>query len=62
MWRRRGRRRKKAESYQHYYFRILKEQGAHAPGGAKSYLVNGKMTKGYALAKDGGCRKGNYRI
>ena len=40
---------KKAQSFHGYYFRILKEQGAHAPGGAKSYLVNGKMTKGYAF-------------
>ena len=48
-WRRRGGRRKKAESYHGYYFWILKEQGAHAPGGTKSYLVNRKMTKGYAF-------------
>jgi len=32
-----------------YYFRILTHQGKHAPGGTKSYLVNGKMTKGFAL-------------
>ena len=32
-----------------YYFRILKAQGTHAPGGAESYLVNGKMTQGFAL-------------
>ena len=40
---------KKAQPFHGYYFRILKEQGAHAPGGAKSYLVNGKMTQGYAF-------------
>lgn len=32
-----------------YFFRILKEQGAHADGGAKSYLVNGSMTRGFAF-------------
>ena len=32
-----------------YYFRILTAQGAAAPGGAKSYVVNGDMTGGYAL-------------
>ena len=32
-----------------YYFRILTGQGSHAPGGAKSYLVDGKMTGGFAF-------------
>jgi hypothetical protein len=32
-----------------YYFRILKAQGANAPGGAESYLVDGKMTRGFAF-------------
>jgi hypothetical protein len=32
-----------------YYFRILKAQGDHAPGGKFSYLVNGHMIAGYAL-------------
>ncbi len=32
-----------------YYFRILTAQGADAPGGAKSYLVGGHMTQGFAL-------------
>src|SRR5882724_6310495 len=27
-----------------YYYRILKGQGTHAPGGVKKYLTNGKMT------------------
>jgi Protein of unknown function (DUF2950) len=32
-----------------YYFRILKSQGNNAEGGAKSYLVDGKMVSGFAL-------------
>jgi hypothetical protein len=32
-----------------YFYRILKEQGPHAEGGAKSYIVNGNMTKGFAI-------------
>jgi hypothetical protein len=32
-----------------YYFRILTAQGADAPGGAKSYVVNGEMSAGFAL-------------
>jgi hypothetical protein len=32
-----------------YYFRILTAQGAAAPGGAKSYVVNGQMSGGFAL-------------
>ncbi len=32
-----------------YYFRILTAQGAAATGGAKSYLVNGEMSGGFAL-------------
>ena len=35
--------------YYGYYFRILTSQGPHAPGGAHSYLVGGKMTGGFAL-------------
>jgi len=30
-------------------FRILTSQGRHAPGGAKSYIVNGKMSAGFAF-------------
>jgi hypothetical protein len=33
-----------------YYFKILTGQGADAPGGAKSYLVRGQMSGGFALA------------
>jgi hypothetical protein len=32
-----------------YYFRILAAQGPQAPGGARSYLVGGHMTGGFAL-------------
>jgi hypothetical protein len=36
--------------YRGYYFHILTRQGKNAPGGAKSYIVNGKMTEGFAFA------------
>ena len=32
-----------------YYFHMLKGQTAKAPGGAREYMVNGKMTSGFAL-------------
>ena len=32
-----------------YYFRMLTGQSAKAPGGAKKYLVNGRMTGGFAF-------------
>jgi hypothetical protein len=32
-----------------YYFKILTAQGAAAAGGAKSYIVNGEMSGGFAL-------------
>jgi hypothetical protein len=32
-----------------YYFKIVTEQGPAAPGGAKSYVVNGQMSGGFAL-------------
>ncbi|HUO26782.1 MAG TPA: DUF2950 family protein [Candidatus Aquilonibacter sp.] len=32
-----------------YSFRILTAQGNAAPGGARSYIVNGKMTRGFAI-------------
>jgi hypothetical protein len=48
------------EGYQHnagrqphpfhgYFFRLLKSQGANAPGGARSYIVDGKIIGGFAL-------------
>jgi hypothetical protein len=35
--------------YEGYYFKVLTAQGSNAPGGAKSYEENGKLTKGFAL-------------
>jgi Protein of unknown function (DUF2950) len=32
-----------------YFFRILTSQGPHAPGGAQNYVVDGKMTGGFAF-------------
>jgi DUF2950 family protein len=32
-----------------YMFRILTSQGLHAPGGAKNYIVDGKMSGGFAF-------------
>jgi hypothetical protein len=32
-----------------YMFRILTSQGRHAPGGTKSYVVEGKMSAGFAF-------------
>jgi hypothetical protein len=32
-----------------YYFRLLKAQGKSATGGEESYIVNGKMTRGFAF-------------
>jgi DUF2950 family protein len=39
----------KSEPYHGYYYRILKAQGADAPGGAISYVATGKMIGGFAL-------------
>lgn len=38
-----------AEPFGGYYFHILQGQGAKAPGGAYSYLVNGNMVAGHAV-------------
>jgi Protein of unknown function (DUF2950) len=32
-----------------YYYRIIKSQGAHARGGAKEYVQDGKMNGGFAI-------------
>jgi len=32
-----------------YMFRVLTSQGRHAPGGAKNYIVDGKMSTGFAF-------------
>ena len=37
------------EPFHGYYFQMLDKQGPDAKGGAKSYVVNGKMTGGYAV-------------
>jgi hypothetical protein len=35
--------------YHGYLYHVLTSQGAGAPGGAKSYVVDGKMTQGFAF-------------
>jgi Protein of unknown function (DUF2950) len=35
--------------YQGYYYHILAGQGKNGRGGAKNYIVNGKMTEGFAF-------------
>lgn len=35
--------------YRGYLFHVLTGQGKDAPGGAKSYIVNGKMTEGFGI-------------
>jgi hypothetical protein len=40
---------RETQPFMGYYFRVLKAQGANAPGGARSYLVDGKMTRGFAF-------------
>jgi hypothetical protein len=37
------------QPYHGFVYRILTAQGAHAPGGARSYLKDGKMAGGFAL-------------
>lgn len=39
----------KPQPFLGYYFRILMQQGDKAQGGAKLYLVNGKMTGGFGV-------------
>jgi hypothetical protein len=39
----------KGTPFHGYYYRILKAQGPHAPGGAKDYVKDGKMTGGFAI-------------
>ncbi|HXW39618.1 MAG TPA: DUF2950 domain-containing protein [Xanthobacteraceae bacterium] len=39
----------KPRPYDGYYFRILTKQGSNAPGGAKNYVANDRMTGGFAL-------------
>jgi len=35
--------------YRGYFYKILRAQGARAPGGARDYVIDGKMTGGFAL-------------
>ena len=37
------------DPYRGYYFRILTRQGKNAPGGAYSYVINGRMIAGFAM-------------
>ena len=39
----------KPSPFQGYYFKILTQQGAAAPGGAKNYTIKGQMSGGFAL-------------
>jgi hypothetical protein len=38
-----------ARPYFGYCYRLLTAQGSNAPGGARSYIVDGKMTRGFAV-------------
>ena len=40
---------KAGEPYNGYYFKILTRQGAAAPAGAYSYVINGRMVAGFAM-------------
>lgn len=39
----------KPEPFHGYYYRILTKQGAAAKGGARDYIVNGQLTRGFAV-------------
>jgi hypothetical protein len=39
----------KPQPFDGYYFQILTKQGSNAKGGAKDYIINGKMTGGFAI-------------
>ncbi|WP_439544070.1 DUF2950 domain-containing protein [Hyphomicrobium sp.] len=41
--------RREPEPYHGYLFRVLTAQGPHASGGARTYIVNGRMIGGFAL-------------
>jgi hypothetical protein len=40
---------KAGDAYRGYHFRILDRQGKLAPGGAYSYVINGRMIAGFAM-------------
>lgn len=44
-----GYERGKGQPFHGYYFRILKAQGSHAHGGAEDYVIDGRMTGGFAV-------------
>jgi hypothetical protein len=44
-----GRERGKHQPFYGYYFRILKSQGPHARSGARDYVIDGKMSGGFAI-------------
>jgi hypothetical protein len=41
--------RKAGDPYRGYHFKILTRQGKSAPGGAYSYVINGRMIAGFAM-------------
>ena len=41
--------RRVGDPFKGYYFKVLKRQGAHPPGGAYDYVINGNMIAGFAL-------------
>lgn len=45
----RGRPGQEPQPYHGYFYKILKSQGEHAPGGAYDYVVDGRMLGGFAL-------------
>lgn len=44
-----GTHKKQHMPYHGYFYKILKQQGPNAAGGAKNYIINGHMTNGFAL-------------
>ena len=40
---------KAGDAYRGYHFKILTRQGKSAPGGAYSYIINGRMLAGFAM-------------
>jgi len=39
----------KRRPFHGYYFKLLKSQGPNAPGGSRDYMVNGRLTEGFAV-------------
>jgi hypothetical protein len=40
---------RRGQPYYGYYFKLITRQGAAAPGGSYSYIVNGRMISGFAM-------------